>query len=189
MNKRPARPIDKSILPDNQRLELRANALDTPERVIAFCKEKGLIDGDILDIERLIRESNELILEKSDIGDYDAYIQKIGSDKFRIVINSKHPITRQRFSMAHEYAHYQLHRTEIANMPMGEQILHRSVERNRVEYEANDFASNILMPEAGFRALVRVKKGNISQIAEALSVSALAVRYRAKNLGISGHGL
>lgn len=189
MRKRPIRPIDRTLFKFDEEQSLIATALDTPERVLAYCRDHGFLNGNVTDIQQLIEDNPELTLTFENIGDYDAYIEKIDEHHFRIVINSKHSKTRQRFSMAHEYVHYQVHRQEIENMPHGERILHRSEEKNRIEYQANEYAAEILMPELSFKQVAHIKNGDIAEIAEEFNLSPLAVRYRAKNLGIAGHGL
>lgn len=57
------------------------------------------------------------------------------------------------------------------------------------ENQANIMASAILMPEETFKQVVKEKNGLITEIAKAFNVSPLAVRFRAKTLGIKGHGL
>lgn len=189
MRKRPNRPIDRTLFSAGQEQSLNAAALDTPERVLAYCRDQDLFDGNATDIQGLIEDNPELSVEFEDIGQYDAFIEKTDENQYRIVINSKHSKTRQRFSMAHEYVHYQVHRQEIENMPRGERILHRSEERDRIEYLASQYAAEILMPEVTFRQIALVKSGHISEIAAEFHVSPLAVRYRAKALEIAGHGL
>lgn len=189
MRKRPNRPIDRTLFQAGKEESLNAGALDTPERVLAYCQDQGLIDGNATNIQGLIEGNPELSLDFENIGEYDAYIEKTDEKHYRIVINSKHSPTRQRFSMTHEYVHYQVHRQEIKNMPRGERILHRSEERNRIEYQANNYAAEILMPELAFLQISRAKNGDISEIAKEFRVSPLAVRYRARTLGIAGHGL
>ena len=189
MRKRPIRPIDRTLFSAGEEQPLDAAVLDTPERVLAYCQDQGFFDGNATDIRDLIEDNPELSLDFEDIGEYDAFIEKTDENQYRIVINSKHPPTRQRFSMAHEYVHYQVHRQEIENMPRGERILHRSEERNSREYQANQYAAEILMPKLAFTQIARAKNGDISEIAKEFHVSPLAVRYRAKILGIAGHGL
>ena len=104
-----------------------------PERVLAYCKDRGLFDVNAMSIQDLIEDNPELSLDFEDIGEYDAFIEKVDENRYRIVINRKHSLTRRRFSMAHEYAHYQIHRHEIKDMPRGERILHRSEERDTIE--------------------------------------------------------
>ncbi|MFC4346983.1 ImmA/IrrE family metallo-endopeptidase [Kordiimonas lipolytica] len=187
MKKRPQRPIDRSLY--NEGPELDATALDTPERILSYCRSKGFINGASTDIKAVIESNPFLRLEFDDIGENDAFIEKIDDQMYRIVINARHSRTRQRFSMAHEYIHYQLHRDEIERMPKGERILHRNEERNSIEYQANQLAAEILMPEQTFFQVARASKGSIERIASEFDVSQLAVRYRAKTLGIGGHGL
>ena len=189
MRKRPKRPIDSHLYPVVEGQLLNAAALDTPERVLAYCKDLGLFNGNATDIQALIEDNPELSLDFEDIGEYDAFIEKTGDNQYRIVINRKHSKTRQRFSMAHEYVHYQVHRDEIENMPRGERILHRSDERDKIEYLANAYAGEILMPELTFKQIARAKNGDISEIAKEFNVSDLAVRFRAKTLKVAGHGL
>lgn len=188
MLKRPNRPIDRTIFGAGKEQSLDAAALDTPERILAYCRDRGLIVGVATNIQGLIEENSKLELEFRDIGEYDAYIEKIGDDNYRIVINGKHSVTRQRFSMAHEYVHYQLHRDDIKRMPHGERILFRSEERDVREYQANQVAAEILMPESEFKQVARANNGEISVIGAEFHVSPLAVRFRAKTLEIAGHG-
>lgn len=192
MRKSPNRPINRTMLPQTApalTLDQSINALDTPERIIAYCRSAGLINGTETDIEALIRATPELVLSFEAISPNDAYIQKLDDGRYKIAVNSAHPRNRQRFSMAHEYIHYQMHRPEIENMPLGERIMHRNDERNRIEYQANQYAGAILMPEDTFKETIAKLGGNVEKIASAFGVSTLAARFRARDLGISGHGL
>lgn len=187
MRKAPKRPIANHApaLPD-----LDVDALDTTERVINYCLKHSLISGVEVDIERIIQLNPHLTLRKVPLPDgIDAYIRETTAGNFEIGVNSKHSATRQKFSMAHEFAHYQLHRSNLASFAEGERILHRSDERNSIEYQANSFAAEFLMPEDLFRAEIHASNGDVPTIAARFGVSQLAVRYRAKNLGMRGHGV
>jgi Zn-dependent peptidase ImmA (M78 family) len=188
MRKQPKRPIDDTIVTAIPKEELNPVALDSPDRIIAYCQDKGLISGVSTDVKKLIELTPGLTLEYQDLGEDDACIKKISADNYLIVVNIKHPEVRQKFSMAHEYIHFQFHRDEIEKMPPGEKILHRNTERSRIEYQANQYAAEILMPKNVFLATARSVGGDISKIASAFKVSTLAVRYRAKELGLDGHG-
>lgn len=189
MRKRPARPIDRKLFGPTESQLLDAATLDTPERILAYCKDKKFFNGHATDVRKLIEDNKELSLSFEDIGEYDAYIEKVADKKFKIVVNKKHSPTRQRFSMAHEYIHYQIHRDRIDQMPHGERILHRSEEKNKIEFQANQYAAQILMPEDTFFQIARATNGDITRIAKEFEVSPLAVRYQAKSLGIPGHGV
>lgn len=60
----------------------------------------------------------------------------------KIVVNSKEPEARRRFSIAHEIGHWILH----AQDRDGEVVFRTRKSQDRVETEANAFAAAILMP-------------------------------------------
>lgn len=184
MKKRPNRPIDPAVLGTvTFDRDLDATALDTPERILEYFRRKQFIRNGCTSIEDAIRENPELDLAYEDLGDADAYIMKLNDSRFKIAINSRHHKNRQRFSMAHEYAHYQLHREHIGTKPEGERILFRNAERNSIEYQANRVAAQILMPDEEFVDFVKRANGDVRAIATIFDVSPEAVRVRASQLG------
>ncbi len=65
-------------------------------------------------------------------------------DKYSIFVSENDPITRQRFSIAHELAHMILHKDTLIN----EGIMHRNkYDKSKAEEEANKLAEEILMPK------------------------------------------
>lgn len=64
---------------------------------------------------------------------------------FVVKINRFEPKERQRFTIAHEIAHYLLHRQLIARGVV-DSALYRSKLSSRLEAEANRLAADILMP-------------------------------------------
>jgi Zn-dependent peptidase ImmA (M78 family) len=87
-------------------------------------------------------------------------------ESYKIVINKHEPVYRQRFTLAHELAHYLLHR-ELIGAGISDNVLYRSKLSDKVEAEANRLASDILMP------VERVKEAKLgfsaSKLADALS--------------------
>lgn len=68
---------------------------------------------------------------------------------FVIRINRHEAKHRQRFTLAHELAHYLLHRELIvAEGGWSENVLLRSGQPANVEYEANRLASDLVLPSA-----------------------------------------
>lgn len=63
---------------------------------------------------------------------------------------------RQRFTIAHEFGHYLLHRRTVPSgfRCRGEDFVRTDPDYRRMEGEANVFASNLLMPLDDFRAQV-----------------------------------
>ncbi len=68
---------------------------------------------------------------------------------FVIKVNRHEAKHRQRFTLAHELAHYLLHRELIvAEGGWSENVLLRSGQPANVEYEANRLASDLVIPSA-----------------------------------------
>lgn len=70
------------------------------------------------------------------------------SGKYVIRINRHEVRERQRFTIAHELSHYLLHRSVVDSSPDGivDNVLYRSGKAERIEYEANRLAADIVMP-------------------------------------------
>ncbi len=68
-----------------------------------------------------------------------------GSSGYAIYVNSKHARVRRRFSIAHEIAHFALHRNLIGD-GITDDALYRSTLSSAVEVQANRMAADILMP-------------------------------------------
>ncbi len=104
-----------------------------------------------------------------------------------IKVNALHHPNRQRFTIAHELAHFARHRSLQAQFE--DQNFFRKGDLNAMETEANRFAGELLMPESPFRDRAQLFNGSIEAIAQYFKTSTLAVRVRAKQLGMTGHGL
>lgn len=104
-----------------------------------------------------------------------------------ITVNALHHPNRQRFTIAHELAHYALHRK--SREEFRDQNFFRNDCTDPMEAEANHFAATLLMPEPAFRKAAEALNGDIEAIAKSFKVSTMAVRVRAKILGFKGHGL
>lgn len=69
--------------------------------------------------------------------------------KFVIRINRHEAKHRQRFTLAHELAHFLLHRERIVEEGgWSENVLLRSGQPAEIEYEANRLASDLVIPSA-----------------------------------------
>lgn len=70
------------------------------------------------------------------------------SGQFVIKINRNESRERQRFTLAHEIAHYLLHRDQIGSgTAIRDNRLYRSGAPEQVEYEANRLAADLVMPD------------------------------------------
>jgi len=98
---------------------------------------------------------------------------QIGQEEgeFVIRINRHEAKHRQRFTLAHEIAHYLLHRDRIvASGGWSENILLRSGQPANVEYEANRLASDLVIPSAELAKVAAEYTGPItSEVIEDLA--------------------
>lgn len=104
---------------------------------------------------------------------------------YEIKINRHESRQRQRFTLAHELAHYLLHRDIIDRMggTLTDNVLYRSGASENIEFEANRLASQIVMPEAALRRAYSKYGDHLSEsavelLAEEFGVSKAAMEIR-----------
>lgn len=104
----------------------------------------------------------------------------------RITVNARDPITRQRFTLAHELGHYMNHRHLIGD-GLDDDRAYRSTDIGRYhntqigpreETEANRFAANVLMPMDLIEHLQRTGLTEPADLAKRLKVSPQAMSIR-----------
>jgi hypothetical protein len=110
-------------------------------------------------------------------------------DGFVIRINRHDPAKRQRFSVAHELAHFLLHAKEIGT-GIADDVLYRSLLSDRREAQANRLAADILMPDDLVRQQLEAaqEKGVgdlVLFLAEEFEVSEAAMRIKLDQLGVA----
>jgi Zn-dependent peptidase ImmA (M78 family) len=114
-----------------------------------------------------------------------------------IGVNTLHAPARQRFTLAHELAHIQLHRTELDGaVHVDRGSLRRdalaSAGTDPTEIEANTFAAELLMPTELLMAALSGHSVDLEDdeavalLAKRFKVSEAAMRYRLSSLGESG---
>ena len=92
---------------------------------------------------------------------------------YEIKINKYEPAERQRFTIAHELAHFILHR-DLIGRGIVDNVLYRSALSSRIETEANKLAADIIMPREQLR---RSLDGLPRPLSDAM-VENLASEYR-----------
>jgi predicted transcriptional regulator len=100
-----------------------------------------------------------------------------GSSGYSIVVNPSHARTRQRFTIAHEIAHYLLHRDRIGD-GIEDDVLMRSGLSNLEEIQANKLAARILMPIHLIRREMNAGVRTVPDLARRFDVSAQAMSIR-----------
>jgi len=100
-----------------------------------------------------------------------------------IKINRHDVKARQRYTLAHEIAHFLLHK-HLLREGISDDVLYRSTQSNEIEAEANRLASDIIMPEKVIDELYKKHyKGKkdaqlYESIAAELEVSTTALKIR-----------
>lgn len=121
------------------------------------------------------------------------WIERDG-DRFSVVVNSMEAKQRQRFTAAHELAHYLLHR----DLMDGGRRLKRHTDRlydgpqnnppepfsPMEEVQANKLAAQIIMPARLVREYA-ARGLSVAELAKAFEVSKAAMQIRLKTLGLA----
>lgn len=103
-----------------------------------------------------------------------------------IGVNSLHHPNRQRFTISHELAHMLLHRDQIeggVHVDKGHAILRRdalsATGEDKIEVEANQFASNFLVPDF---LLARVLGENCSIVDDEQELEMLSKKFKVSTM-------
>ena len=111
-------------------------------------------------------------------------IARLG-DSYIIKVNRHETRERQRFTLAHEIAHFLLHREIIDQSDSGivDNVLYRSGAPEEMEYEANRLAADLLMPNAKVNSELEalgalVSEDVIESLAQLFQVSKVAMEIR-----------
>ena len=169
-------------------------------------KNKG-ISTRPFDIERYISTIDDIEIIREQMADdkLSGYIEK-RNDKYTIGINKYHHIHRQRFTMAHEFAHYNkdkefleknkkhyeeiffetLYTSNLISVPVVG-LQRGEFDIKAIEVQANIFASQLLIPEFELRKKIedlneQEKRDQIEILAEYFKVSPAAIDYRLKTM-------
>ena len=106
-------------------------------------------------------------------------IRRSGPDDegFEIIVNGDHSFQRQRFTVAHEIAHFVLHKHKIGD-GIEDDVLYRSGLSSRIESEANGLAADILMPWHLVDEKILAGEINIKKLAKIFQVSPASMSIR-----------
>lgn len=100
-----------------------------------------------------------------------------GDSGYAIFVNKNDSGFRQRFTIAHEIAHFILHRDAIGD-GIVDDALYRSGLSNKQEAEANRLAAEILMPWHLLNISMNEQMKSISDLASKFQVSESAMSIR-----------
>ena len=100
-----------------------------------------------------------------------------GNAGYSIVVNGREAFVRKRFTVAHEIAHFLLHRDRI-KAGIVEDTFYRGGLSIQEEVEANKLAADILMPYHLIRQLSEQGVREIKELAKRFQVSKAAMKIR-----------
>jgi Zn-dependent peptidase ImmA (M78 family) len=158
---------------------------------------KHKVSAPPVDVEAIAKRLGLRISKHHVDSDVDGFLLRTGREgKTVIGVNNAHHIHRQRFTIAHELAHFLLHKGDAVHVDQSAQIevklrnANSSTGTDIEEMEANAFAAEILMPEPLLeRDILALKKTSlkddkfVSQLADRYCVSPQALTLRLVNLG------
>ena len=125
---------------------------------------------------------------------YEAAVRKTENQSFEIRLRNGIGIQRERFSLAHELGHLFIHMgfqtddTKWESIQPGESSERARYGVSESEYEANEFAAALLMPESIYRQtiyrLTEDNKVDMSKVADQFGISVAAARLRGQWLDL-----
>ncbi len=156
--------------------------LSDVQSIINNAIDKGYVENYTVDIEKIVKDKGIILKKDTELSSSVSGYLKMIDKNWVIGVNAKHHPKRQRFTIAHEFAHYCLHKDDRGSF-IDEEIYFRKSNDSSIEFNADRFASEILMPEYLFRdAIITNRITKINELAEKFNVSVLAIEHRAKNL-------
>lgn len=176
---------------EEERQHLRSFASQAGQHIFQLATRLGLR----IDEEELHADVSAVLIKSPKCG------SKSG---FRIVANTRQSFERRRLSIAHEIAHYVLHRNEPDFVPVEESEEYGEVvpfiplrgnsyrasdsrgQIKQLEFEANAFAACLLMPAHLVRQNASYRMGQIRTLARDFQVSFDAMQRRVDEISNLG---
>lgn len=170
------------ILGTRKRIDSSKKAICfTTEEILEDARKKGFVNNDCVDIERIILD-NGILIKRTKLPSMVSGSLKKENGQWVIEVNAQHNIKRQRFTLAHELAHYFYH-TDFQESFIDDEIFYRNEESNPMEFAANRFASDLLIDPKTIRKVIQNGMTNINELAEHFNVSSIALKIQLSNLG------
>jgi len=174
----PNRVAKQAVMNMRTQLAERTDSYLTPVEVISAHQKTAPVDVHAIAHALGIEVAVDRLLPD----DISGKIEAIGSSgKYRATVNGKHSETRQRFTIAHEIAHYVLHRSLIGD-GIVDDAMYRSKQGSEIERQANSYAATILMPAPLVREMYRAGVKSYPKMAALFDVSPEVARIRMKEL-------
>lgn len=149
--------------------------------ILSTATNKKWIDskGNV-DIEQVAKWQNINIVYDQMDSSISGYLKMVDG-QWVIGVNRLHNPKRQRFTIAHELGHYYMHKEK--NVAFEDTTFFRNNDSTSIEYSANEFAANLLMPEDRVKAAIKSGVKSIEKLSTIFNVSVAAIKYRVVALG------
>jgi len=97
---------------------------------------------------------------------------------FVCFVDKNEPVTRQRFTAAHEIGHFLLHREQIGDHHEDNYLLRSEGFSSRQEIDANRFAADLLMPRDLIAKHMSEGQCTVEELSNCFNVSRIAMGIR-----------
>jgi Zn-dependent peptidase ImmA (M78 family) len=179
--------LRRPILTQNVDSDTRNDgARQSPKDVLKKASEHGLKVLPV-DIVGIIKLYNLVLCREPMDDEISGYLERRGHT-WVVGVNSLHHPRRQRFSIAHELAHFLLHSSSQHEFVDKTYLRYQDEATDPMEREADQFAGELLMPENAFRELVTQGITSVTDLSDRFDTSSVAIRYRARQLGFTKAG-
>lgn len=148
--------------------------------IIRAAKTNGFIGKYKVDIKAIVEE-NGIIVKEVDLPSTKSGYLTFEDGKWIIGVNKNHSSRRKRFTIAHEFAHYILHRSDKDYF--ADTVFFRDENQTSIEYFANSFAAKLLMPDELIKEAIQNNILSLNELGDTFEVSLLAVRNRIVSMG------
>lgn len=149
------------------------------------------IKAPISDMEAIVEILGGSVEKRTDLDDLcEGTIRKSGDNSFVIAVSPFQNEQRKAFTIAHELGHLFLHMGFMVDKELWmnqEQKVYTRFGTSEQEYQANEFAAALLMPENLYKSIIeKFSEGNrvnMTDVANYFNVSVSAAINRGKFLG------
>lgn len=149
------------------------------------------IEAPISNIEDIVKEMGGTIEARVDFDDLcEGTIRKSGDNSFVIAVSAFQNEQRKAFTVAHELGHLFLHMGFMIDKELWknqEEVIYTRFGTSEQEYQANEFAAALLMPENLYKKVIddlsKENSVNMKNVADYFNVSISAAINRGRFLG------
>ncbi|MCT3920021.1 ImmA/IrrE family metallo-endopeptidase [Elizabethkingia anophelis] len=157
------------------------------KKATEFRRMAGLSDSDPIRIKSLLTKLNVITVFKNLSDGFSGMALKVDNNRF-ILVNSAHSIGKQHFTICHELYHLYI-QEDFTSMICQVGTFNKSLKE---EYNADQFAAILLMPETAIKEIIpekellrdKIQLATIIRLEQYFACSRNALLYRLKELNL-----